>query len=60
MRIHLAIPTILIALSVGAQIMKQQHEIGADEVRKAHEYCSAKWDVGDQDFHQCMAEQLRK
>lgn len=60
MKIYLAIPALLIALSVGAQITKQQHEIGADDVREAHEYCSAKYDTGDPDFHHCMAEQLRK
>ncbi len=54
MKSYLAILAFLFPLLASA------HDIEDEDVRKAREYCSAQSDVGDPEFDQCMAGQLRK
>ena len=54
MRNYLAILALVFPLLATA------HDLGEENLRKAREYCSARHDVGDRGFDQCMAGQLRK
>lgn len=50
----------LAILALVFPLLATAHDIAEEDLRKAREYCSARHDVGDRGFDQCMAGQLQK
>lgn len=58
MKACLIIAATLIALTGCAAQDSQKTKVATEDMRKAREYCSGQYTIGDPSFNQCMASQV--